>query len=56
MNKHHISDYYQKHILFELLVQDHGYEEACHLFDEACKFYIPLETAIKESNNILETR
>lgn len=50
------SDYHDKHILFELLIQQVGYEKACKLFEESRKFYYPLEKAIRESNNILETR
>ena len=66
MNKLLISDY-QKHILFELLAQDHGYEEACRLYEEACNNHpllvhkecnehVLLETAAIETNNILEFR
>ena len=55
MNKYLISDY-QKHILFELLAQDHGYEEACRLYEEACNNHPLLETAAIETNNIIEKR
>jgi hypothetical protein len=53
--KYLISDY-QKHILFELLAQDRGYEEACRLYEEACNNHPLLETAAIETNNILEYR
>ena len=59
MNKLLISDY-QKHILFELLAQDHGYEEACNnhplLVHKECNEHVLLETAAIETNNILEFR
>ena len=50
------SDYHDKHILFELLIQQVGYEKACDLFEKSRKFYYPLEQAIRESDNILEIR
>ena len=50
------SDYHDKHILFELLIQQVGYERACELFEKSRKFYYPMEKAIREPNNILEKR
>ena len=50
------SDYHDKHILFELLIQQVGYEKACTLFEESRKFYYPLEKAIREANNSISLR